>query len=278
MLDLSVKQAYKSKPAIKKEQIQYATEAIKLSLGPIPPYLTPTTIGIEVEIEKLFEIPHALFLWSLTEDGSLRDNGYEFVSVPLKDDQVLCAIEELTKIYKNNPKSTFSHRCSIHVHMDVTKLTVGQLRTLIATYICVEDLMFSLVSPSRQGNSYCYPLSDTACTWEDFQPGEISEKYKYCALNPHHLRDFGTLEFRHHGGTKQKVELINWIETILHFYRYVEQTPHEKVEETIMKLNTVSNYREFCKSVFKDHFTQFMHFDLFKAMRENVSNAKLFLS
>ena len=275
MLDLSVKKAYGSHPGI--GDLSPLAPKLKSTYGDVSGFKTPTYVGIEVEMEKQ-TLPAATYLWKCIEDGSLKDVGKEYISLPLKDEFVIYALEEYEKgILKYNPKTEFSHRCSIHVHMDVTKLTVGQLRALMATYLATENLFFALVQDHRIGNSYCYPLMDLCPVWEQFLPEELSENYKYAALNPHHLRDFGTLEFRQHGGTKDKKEILNWIETILQLYRFVESKNPLEVAAQINQLNTVSNYFEFIQEVFGKKANQFAGMRLYPMLRTNVTAAKVFL-
>lgn len=278
MLDSSVKDHYKSKPNIP-DLKQHVLNA-KGIWGTGPAYKTPTTVGIEVEAEKQSKGALPLLFWQVTKDGSLKDSGLEYISVPMKDEALVYALEEYDRvILKHNPHTAFSHRCSIHVHVDVTKLTVGQLRVLLATYIAVEPLFFELVAPERLGNSYCFPMADACLSWSDLaHPMDVTDHMKYCAVNPHHLRNFGTLEFRHHGGTKDKKELLEWVETILQLYRFVEKFNPLEIEERINMLNTDSRYFEFCSSVFEDKLIHFHNVDFYSKLRDNVTAAKHFLN
>ena len=237
MLDLSVKKAYGSHPEIM--DLSPLGPKLKASYGDVSGFKTPTYVGIEVEMEKQ-TLPAATYLWKCIEDGSLKDVGKEYVSLPLKDEFVIYALEEYEKgILKYNPKTEFSHRCSIHVHMDVTKLTVGQLRALMATYLATENLFFALVQDHRIGNSYCYPLMDLC--------------------------------------TKDKKEILNWIETILQLYKFVGSKNPLEVTAQINQLNTVSNYFEFIQEVFGKKANQFAGMRLYPMLRTNVTAAKVFL-
>lgn len=280
MLDQQVKQAYGCKPGVANSSAHALLVGMYNAMFPDVPlgYKTPCDIGVEIEVENVKNGIHTR-LWKLTNDGSLRNHGVELVSTPMRDDLVQYALHEYkTQFLDMNADCEFSHRCSIHVHINVAYLTVGQLRVLIATYLCLERLYFSLVREDRIGNSFCFPLADTNCQWTDLDRNNLGENYKYAALNPHHLVDFGTLEFRHHGGTKDVNELRNWIETILQLYDYVTRRNPMDIETTIQKLNTISNYLEFARDVLGDHVQQFLHLDLYKLMRDNVTAAKLFLN
>jgi hypothetical protein len=275
MLDQDVKKFYKAKAIIPDQaELVLPLENLFKGVKPIP---IPMEVGVEIEIEN-WEKPAHAYLWKVEPDHSLRNNGVEFVSYPMNGLTLAYAIEEYKFLLSCCPKSEFTHRCSIHVHMNVAKLTVGQLKALIATYLTVEDLFFRLVKEERRGNSYCYPLADLNLEWEDLQPGNVTEAYKYAALNPHHLEDYCTLEFRHHNGTKDVENLKNWILTIGKLYTFVVNHPLEVIQNDIFGLNTISNYYDFCFRLFGDKFAQFNNVDLYKSMRDNVTSAKLFLS
>jgi hypothetical protein len=278
MQDQLVKEAYGSAPAyLQPDDYMAYFNHLKLKYPNPPEYKTPTHIGIEVEIEKVQKgVP--VMMWRADKDGSLRDGGVEFISKPLKDELLILGIQELyDDLWAINKKADFSHRCSIHVHMDVTKLKLNQLKVLIATYICLEELFFSLVQAHRKANSFCFPLQDALLKWEDMNPHNLDAHFKYCALNPHHLRDYGTIEFRHHGGTKDKAVLLQWIETILQLYHYVNKRSVDEITSTIKKLNTISNYNDFARDVLEHRFEPFMDIDLHKLMRNGVAAAKIFL-
>jgi hypothetical protein len=275
MLHHKVKSHYKSKPSIPNQNPYTAHGEIVFGKTL---HTVPTAIGIEIEIERVTKLT-AMSFWRAEADGSLRDDGWEFITPPLEGPNVYYAVEEFyNKFLKDNTNAHFTHRCSIHVHLNVSNLTVGQLRALYATYMTLEDLFFKLVAPERKGNSYCYPVSDAFLSWEELSPDHLSEAYKYMAVNPHHLRDYGTIEFRHHGGTKEKKELMNWIDTITQLYKFVTLVEPEEIEKMIMGLNTTSKYYDFCLQALGSKFQQFNNVSLYDAMRNNVTTAKVFLS
>jgi hypothetical protein len=274
MFDLDVKSAYKCKPNIP-DQHQWHVIAAQRKLNPSE-YKSPTEVGLEIEIEALSELP-PMSWWRYENDGSLKDSGKELITFPYKDANIEYALDEFIAFLKVNKVAKFTHRCSMHVHINVSKLTVDQLYCLIATYIVFENLFFSLVREDRKGNSYCWPLADAMINRRDILPEGINEHFKYAALNVHHLKDYGTLEFRQHGGSKDKKELLNWIETILRLYSFVENNNPKDVALAIKNLNTISNYQEYAIQVFKDKFDQFSHLPLESLMKDNVMAAKLFL-
>ena len=179
-----------------------------------------TYIGIEVETENVtyWDDGYSPY-WKITEDGSLRNNGREFISVPIKAFRVENA---LTSLFEKqlNKDIDFSERTSIHIHMNVRTMTVEQLKTMILLYLVFEKAMFRYVNPDRYDNIFCVPLNET--NFGGNLRGLFEEDYihdmswlKYTAMNLCPIFEKGTVEFRHLHGTKDIKEIVNWINLIL---------------------------------------------------------------
>src|SRR6266849_8881837 len=85
-----------------------------------------TFVGIEVEMEDtLNKFSSGLYehLWTFRADGSLRNNGLEAVSIPLKGEWIKRGLKTLFDCIKN---IHFSPRTSIHIHLDVRELNLNQ--------------------------------------------------------------------------------------------------------------------------------------------------------
>lgn len=205
-------------------------------------------IGIEIEVESFdrYTWPRCIY-WSVKDDNSLRDNGAELVSVPIAGKNIDYALYELDTAMKNTQRPRWSHRCSVHVHINVRNWTVEQYQNLVGTYVIFEDLFFSLVPPERKAGSYAYPMRDISP--ENAMPGD--EVGKYCALNiGSSTGDYGTVEFRHSAGTADPRQLRRWIQLIVKLHAYVRKTPIEELRRTIYSLNTNSEYMKFLETVF----------------------------
>lgn len=230
-------------------------------------------VGIEIEIENIryFEsldgYPKVFNLWAPHDDGSLR-NGTEFVfSNPYRGASLVKALEDIQEFFnyyeKNNKDLTISDRCSVHVHVDVREYVPARLVNLLGWYILVERVLFKYISPDRAKNSYCRPLTDS-----DFI-GTISSKLykslnssndydsvayfidsirascdKYSALNLLPSRSFGSIEFRHHQGTKDTKEILDWVNILLALVTwadnndivdFISRTKKDNISITILK-------------------------------------------
>lgn len=231
-----------------------------------------THVGIEVEIEKINAISEFAPLlqptWNIVADGSLRNMGYEFVSIPIRGDNIYKALRGLRVLFeKYTPKYEFSERTSIHVHVNARRLTLEQLFCLLLTYIVVERSLFRFVEASgfiRDRNIFCAPIQDSKwylnlheliSLWEDkkyekFLHVLLHSWRKYTSLNIIPLQKLGTLEFRHMGGTMDLDLLMNWINILLSLRRYAENSSAERIMSHIENLNTNSNYAGFMEEVF----------------------------
>ena len=207
-------------------------------------------IGIEVEVENMRDpneirmLPNFSDFWKTTKDGSLRNNGIELVSVPLRGINISGALaylhDFLTRVYD---KHHFSHRCGIHVHVNCRDYTLEQVNNIIYTYCCVENLLFKqFVQNEREGNSFCMPVNDVFI-------GKVYHKAKYQALNRRCLEELGTLEFRHLLGTSNIETIKKWIKLITNLVRYATTKTTDELTKTINDLNTLSTYEVFVREV-----------------------------
>lgn len=260
----------------------YLTEITGLlaanNFGPMPPMVDNSTyVGIEVEVENIQALPafphFNVFdpIWSAKGDESLRNNGVEYVSAPIKGNNIPLALKALEKYLKEHqPKHEFTDRTSVHVHVNVRKLTFEQLLTYVVTYMLVEESLFGYVAKhagiSRFNNINCVPLieSDFYIGLDRAIKAHQQKQYtsvissfqtgwkKYSALNPLPITNFGTIEFRQMAGTCDALVLITWINLLLSIRKYAVTHTLDETFKTIKELNTNSNYHIFLGEVFGD--------------------------
>lgn len=197
--------------------------------------------GIEYEIEAVdyynFEgvnTPKGLFPVYVTEDGSLKYCGYEFITQPLTYEQHIDVYETLmSKVIKFVPENQriwepFNERTSTHVHVNLTWFNPKQVEDLVLLYILLEPLFFANVAEHRKNNIHCVPINDT------FLIKNLALKpldtpilhrlkaadfwHKYSAFNLLPLRKLGTVEFRHLQGASDLETVRNWLRLLAAFY------------------------------------------------------------
>ena len=117
-------------------------------------------IGIEVEVENMWkQAPAPELYWDAKEDHSLRNNGLEFTSIPLRGYQIEYALDYLNMLIKNSGNEPdFSPRTSIHVHLNVRDMTWSQLKVLVLLYSIFERHFFHIAGTKRESSVFCVPL------------------------------------------------------------------------------------------------------------------------
>lgn len=229
-------------------------------------------VGIEVEVEGFSQERWvASPYWRLDKDGSLKDHGMELISVPVAGKNIDFALADLKQILDAQPDLRWSHRCSIHVHVNVRNWTEEQLKAMVGVYAAMEPLFFSLVTPERRASAFCFPIMDTRPA--DIQIGRGDGKY--CALNTSEsLRKYGTAEFRHMHGTSDLKVIRRWLQLIVKLHAYCRKHKVEQIVHDVCNLNTISNYSEFVSKILGQTAVLFMGYNLQQLMQDGVVWAK----
>lgn len=212
-------------------------------------------VGLELEIEGWqWDRRHPGF--TFTEDGSLRNNGIEAVSLPVR---LMHAPGLLRSFFHAFPVTAenYSDRCSTHVHMNVLDLTFEQLATLCLLYQTIERLLFGFVGQDRDKNIFCVPWSQSGMNYRFVSEMAYDAHYvcrrwqKYTALNLQPVTTQGSVEFRHLHGTNDVTLITNWLRILGRMREYAVANRLEKVTEAIKSMNTVSNYGQWLEDVFQ---------------------------
>lgn len=182
--------------------------------------------GVELEIEEV-NLTSSGLAWcnqrqiSVEEDGSLRNNGKEFLLPPnYESDQVSLFTEFHNKSPVRYGKNAFSSRTSTHVHVNVNYMTRPQVKTLMLLYSIFEPLAFQFCGEQRKANIHCVPLSYThlPSLYSLDIVALINKWSKYTALNLIPVKNLGTVEFRHLGGTNNPDVFQAWLSFLSTLY------------------------------------------------------------
>lgn len=207
--------------------------------------------GMECEIEDLKGYVNDGPFWNVVEDGSLRNNGREFISIPAGKVQLL---EQFVKLHESIVYSCpdkavrFSPRTSIHVHVNCLDLEEAQVHDIVLWYALFEPIFFLLVDPMRKHNIHCVQLNQTTLSESYRRPLlNLHQRWsKYTALNLLPLNKYGTLEFRHMQGTDDVATVTGWLNALENLWLYGKSTPMDK--KAIM---SVENVQAAFYSIFK---------------------------
>jgi hypothetical protein len=233
------------------------------------------TFGVEIECIAQDELNPSDFLhFNCVEDGSLNENGVEFVSVPFKIEHKKTMKKEINKIAD---LCDIDRSCGLHLHTYINGQyqKLRHLKNLFLIYWKFEDEFFSMMPVSREDNRYCIRLT------KDFSINKILDmkkksefltyyygyliqtarntpKDKYCDkryywINLHSLFYRNTLENRLHSGTVNFEKIWNWI-------RINKSVIDFALKSSVEEIQAMTN-DEFYSKVIKDE-------ELIKYMKE----------
>jgi hypothetical protein len=177
--------------------------------------------------------------WSVTYDGSVRNEGLEIVSAPLEPDT---ANDRLTSTVMTEIRAkggTVDSTCGLHVHHGVEALSSWDIFEAVRHYVMFQPAIDSILPRSRRvtevSPSYCHEISEAEineladiafltsmrpaqtmgrdCAWWD----------RYRVVNVAAINKHGTLEFRQHSGTLNGAKIRNWTRLTRSFLRLGER-------------------------------------------------------
>lgn len=204
-----------------------------------------TFVGVEVELEGLGQfstkwknLMTETGLWTITNDGSLRDYGLEFIMCtadgqPLKGGDITRAFFRFRKTFRqyieaDHSPPVCSDRTSVHIHIDVRDMEIQQLKKMLLLYTVFEETFFKWSDFSRYDNNYCRSIEYHHDIVERMSniiniPDDSGEHLsyhlikgnKYDAINYLSIKQRGSLEFRLMRGTYDSKTILQWINLLL---------------------------------------------------------------
>ena len=245
----------------------------------VKPFDPSCWVGVEVEVEKINQAwppsaviaangfynidaktyPHFpyLWLWKTENDNSLKENGVEYISLPMRGEMIYAALKSLECFLDmSNPDHTFSTRCGTHIHVDCRNLTIEQVVKFIFLYMIVEAGIYKQAGKDRAGNPFCVPLlhakhyQNLPILYHSFRSGNIDRVInvlkswtKYTGCNLLSLVSKGTIEFRHYSGTIDTDFLMKQINMIQSIRSNAISMSLDEILSIIESVTSISNYR-----------------------------------
>lgn len=216
-------------------------------------------VGVEIEVEGEGLLHENTVEWRADKDGSLRGENAEYIlQKPLSPPAVFKALDNLRDaLVKLNSKITWSFRTSVHIHLNMLRLTDAQIKNVIYTYLLLENILIEYCGEDRIGNRFCLRVADAEgfidALHRYFTTNRLPERdrYRYAAINLDALSKFGSLEFRSMRGTLDKETLETWIGSLVRlrsfamkmespeqiFQTYLERGGQEFLEMVVGKVN-----------------------------------------
>lgn len=241
----------------------------------------PTLVyGVELEIEGITEGHGSVIGIRMDTDGSLRNNGREFITKPMRFRELAYCLNNLF-VRNKFTEDNYSERCSVHVHANCTDLTKDQLSTVLLIYQVFERVLFNFAGGERDKNIFCVPWYETNLTQGIVNslitqgPEALRRWQKYTAVNLLPLFTYGTIEFRHMPGTNNLEKILNWVNIIGCMFAYARVHPLEEVKAALTDLNTSSAYIPLAEQIFQEYFPMLVTSEEdFIALEEGVLSMK----
>lgn len=235
-------------------------------------------VGIEIECEvrkQLSKVWDSRF-WTLHNDGSLRNIGYEFVlSRPIKTREIDPALTDwLNNVQYHQLKFVDSKRASVHVHCNVQDYTILEVFNVLASYWLVEPLLLEIAGNERKGNLFCLGINSADTVHSqlitNLKKGQFfqnfsKDSFRYASINLEALYKFGSLEFRIMRGTQDTQLIAKWAKELRSLVDNAKKfkSPHE-----IITLVSEGKHKRFLRSLFSEDFVD----DLIKATGHSWRN------
>jgi hypothetical protein len=199
---------------------------------PLPKQL----LGLEFEAEGVGNFNRDEFerYYNWKEDGSLRDQGLEFVfSVPLMGEDLT---EALNIMERNSRGFVLNERTGLHIHLDCREQDQNQTYRLFQLYALFEYFIYKFIGDNRDKSNFCIPWYRSwdqyglmAKLWTadedsaDLVP-RINEAARYMGLNIASLAKFGSVEFRHMQNTHDFQRIKDWICIVMELKRFADES------------------------------------------------------
>ena len=203
-------------------------------------------LGVEYEIEGMY-LPRNVAHFAVHQEGSLRaiddHPAREYVTLePVEIEKTILQLDTLNRVLSTTPDCVplFSNRTSVHVHLNVSDLTIEEWFTLLFIWTVYEDAMIHYCGDSRKGNLFCLSTRDAEASLfilEEFAIKQdinlFGDNVRYAACNLAATPKYGSLEFRCMRGTLDSDVLVPWFKTISQLYHMAKAfgTPNNFIDK-----------------------------------------------
>lgn len=228
-------------------------------------------VGLELEVEADRPLPDISDFWRSKTEGSLRGYSMEYVTngpIPC-DSTKLETIKLLTDVI-NRPEfrvNKTSPRTSLHVHVNVGKLTPNQTWTASTAYWLFENLLMEYCGESRKGNLFCLRAKDAegsirTCARDLRNKTPFTtlktDIIRYAGQNMNAIPKFGSIEYRGMCGTTDAEIIDTWSTELCGLVRNASvqfKDPSELLDRYYVETNKAAFLRRFFNPDFVQRLT-----------------------
>ncbi len=234
-------------------------------------------VGIEVELENHLLLRNPTPVWHVVSDGSLRNNGVEYITHPIPANWVPHALKDLLS-NSLSPDCCFSPRTSVHVHVNCQDLISTQVVDVLLLYSCLEELFYQFTGRGRSKNIYCVPLYDTYLLSKitNVKLEQILQSWsKYTGLNVIPLAEKGTIEFRQMHGTFDYNKLTIWVRLITKLFDYCLSQGTANIRKLVWGFDKKTDLIGLMLEIFGDKDTKQFKNLSYETIKQGVMITKL---
>jgi hypothetical protein len=258
--------------------------------------------GVELELENIpidwDNTPERISKYvMITKDGSLRNNGIEYVFNQGWDiNEAKLALDTIKQHYTDLGFSPISSsRCGLHIHLNMLNRAgsfVDQFVTLIAVIEPVIYKLFSTRECDRSKTRFATPMADarefitflrklnkegipSGISYACFTCNSSGYDQKYSGINLMTLLRYGTIELRHFSSTTdiERIKLIlDWLERMTTF---VSNFKNFELLEYLIKVNSASEQEQFIREMFSE-FDYFPDESDLRSVRKNIRLVRVY--
>lgn len=233
-------------------------------------------VGIEVEVENHIMTHNPAPVWVSKGDGSLRNNGVEWITHPMAARWAPHALADLLGSALSKD-CCFSPRTSIHVHLNMQSFEVSHVTDAVLLYTVFEPLFYKFTGRGRIKNIYCVPLMDTnlITSMNTQQLARSIELWsKYTGLNIMPIRELGTIEARHMHGTFDHRKIVIWIRLWTKLLEYVRKTGTAAIRRMLLDLHQFTDYQQLLTSIWGTTDSMYLKYESWNDISRSVNVVK----
>lgn len=241
-------------------------------------------VGIEIETEgrNIPEVDNKF--WRSDVDNSLRGEAWEYVlkePIPKEMiDEVLVNLQD--KWAKAGSVVKDSPNAGVHVHINVSDLTVTELFNFLSLYLVLEEILVDRCGPDRIGNLFCLRSSDAeyllVMLQKSIQEANLNilhtDELRYAAVNVKALGDYGSVEFRAWPSNGDLKGVAWWAKTLSHLKQVARETDNPSQVVADISIQTP---KVFFNSIMKEYGEDIVWKEEYdKAMMDGVRRVQQF--
>ena len=198
-------------------------EAYNLTKNEVVALLQANNVNVKTTTEYTHRVVRGQ--WKVLSDASVEGElgtvpSFEIVSPPLSGAEGLAEARKVIDLL-NEAGADVNKKCGIHVHVDANDLSPEHIVNVFNRYRENEEQIDAFMPRSRRRSNHSLVKS-----LRDLQPIQARENARetcaqiwdrYYKVNLQAYLKYGTIEFRHHGGSLNAAKITHWVNFLLQF-------------------------------------------------------------